>query len=77
MAAAFQGYQIPAMVARGAPVAKAGVLAGIGKAVLVGVPVVLVAAGIGYGLSKAFDVRWDEFSKRSADGDSTMIRPPR
>lgn len=75
MAAAFQGYQIPMMVSRGAPLAKAGLAAGIGKAILIGVPATLVGLGIGYGLSKAFDVRWDEFSKRAADGDSTMIRP--
>ena len=52
--------------------AKAGLLAGLGKAFVLGVPAVLVGLGLGYGLSKAFDVRWDEFSKRAADGDSTM-----
>jgi len=77
MAAAFQGYQIPMMVARGAPLAKAGALAGIGKAIVIGVPVVLVAAGLGYALSKAMDVRWDEFSRNAADGEPTMMRAPR
>jgi len=77
MTAAFQGYQIPVHLARGAPMAKAGVLAGVGKAVLVGVPAVLIGVGLGYGLLKAFDTRWDEFSKRAADGDSTMMRPTR
>ena len=75
MAAAFQGYQIPAMAARGAPLAKAGLAAAIGKAVLLGVPAALIGVGLGYAFSKAFDVRWDEFSKRAADGESTMIRP--
>jgi hypothetical protein len=65
------------IVARSAPLAKAPLLAGIGKAVLVGVPAVLIGAGLGYGLAKAFDVRWDEFSTRAADGESTMMRPPR
>ena len=77
MAAAFQGYQIPAMVARGSPLVKAGVAAGLGKAVLFAVPAALVGIGLGYGLSRAFDVRWDEFSKRAADGESTMTRPSR
>ena len=77
MAAAFQGYHIPAILSRGAPLAKAGLATGIGKAILIGVPATLVGLGIGYGLSKAFDVRWDEFSKRAADGDSTMLRPSR
>jgi len=52
--------------------AKAGLLAGLGQAFLLGVPAVLVGLGLGYGLAKAFDVRWDEFSKRAADGESTM-----
>jgi hypothetical protein len=77
MTAAFQGYQIPAHIARAAPMAKAGLLAGVGKAVLVGVPAVLIGVGLGYGLLKAFDTRWDEFSRRAADGDSTMMRPSR
>lgn len=77
MTAPFQGYQIPAHLARGAPMAKAGLLAGVGKAVLVGVPAVLIGVALGYGLLKAFDTRWDEFSQRAADGDSTMMRPPR
>ena len=68
MPAAFQSYPI---AARGAVLAKAGVLAGFGKGVLIAVPVVLVGAAVGYGLSKAFDVRWDEFSRRAADGEST------
>ena len=72
MSAMFQGYQIPAAAARGAPLAKAGLMAGLGKAVLLAVPAVLVGAAVGYGLSKAFDVRWDEFSRRAADGESTM-----
>lgn len=54
--------------------AKAGLLAGVGKAVLLGVPAVLIGVGLGYGLLKAFDTRWDEFSKRAADGESTMMR---
>jgi hypothetical protein len=70
--AASQGYQ---MAARAAPLAKAGLAAGIGKAVLLGVPAALVGVGLGYVLVRAFDVRWDEFSKRAADGESTMIRP--
>ena len=56
------GYYIPMAVARGAPLAKAGLLAGLGKAVLIGIPAVAIGVGLGYGLSKAFDVRWDEFS---------------
>jgi hypothetical protein len=75
--AALQAYHIPMSVARGAPLAKAGLLAGLGKAVLIGTPAVLVGLGLGYVLSKAFDVRWDEFSKRAADGESTMMRPSR
>ncbi len=55
--AVLQGYRIPMTVARGAPLAKAGLLAGLGKAVLIGAPAVLVGIGLGYGLSKAFDVR--------------------
>lgn len=77
MTAAFQASHIPAGLARAAPAAKAGVAAGVGKAVLLGVPAVLIGVGIGYGLLRAFDVRWDEFSKRAADGDSTMMRPTR
>lgn len=77
MAAAFQGIHVPAALSRGAPLAKAGVLAGLGKAFLVGVPAALVGIGLGYGLSKAFDVRWDEFAKRAADGESTMSPLPR
>lgn len=73
MTAAFQGYQIPAAISQGAPMAKAGLAAGIGKAVLLGVPAVLIGVGLGYGLLKAFDTRWDEFSERAADGDSTMM----
>ena len=63
------------MAARGAPLAKAGLVAGIGKGFLLGVPAVLSGVGLGYALLKAFDVRWDEFSKRAADGEPTMIRP--
>lgn len=77
MTPAIPGPELPLMVARGAPLAKAGLAAGIGKAVLVAVPAVLVGAGLGYALSKAFDVRWDEFSRRAADGESTMTRPAR
>lgn len=71
MSAALQGSQVPVMAARGAPLAKAGVLTGLGKAVLIAVPTVFVGAALGYGLLKAFDVRWDEFSRRAADGEST------
>lgn len=77
MAAVFQASHIPAGLARAAPVGKAGLAAGLGKAVLIGVPAVLIGVGIGYGLLRAFDVRWDEFSQRAADGDSTMMRPGR
>ena len=77
MAAAFQGSHIPAGLARAAPAAKAGLAAGLGKAVLLGVPAVLIGVGIGYGLLRAFDVRWDEFSQRAADGDSTLMRSGR
>jgi hypothetical protein len=72
MAASLHGLHIPLAAARAALIAKAGVLAGLGKAFVLGVPAVLVGVGLGYGLAKAFDVRWDEFSKRAADGDSTM-----
>jgi hypothetical protein len=75
MSTAFQGYQVPVIAARGASLAKAGVIVGLGKAVLFAVPAVLVGAAVGYCLSKAFDVRWDEFSRRAADGESTMGRP--
>lgn len=75
MGAAFQGYHIPAAASRAAPLAKAGAAAVVGKAILVGVPAVLIGLGIGYGLSRAFDVRWDEFSRRAADGDSTRGHP--
>ena len=53
MTAAFQGYQIPAAISQGAPMAKAGLAAGVGKAVLLGVPAVLIGVGLGYGLLKA------------------------
>ena len=76
MSPAFQGYQGPVIAARGAALAKAGVMAGLGKAVLIAVPAALVGVAVGYALSKAFDVRWDEFSRRAADGESTMM-PPR
>ncbi|MDG4574487.1 MAG: hypothetical protein P9C36_02790 [Defluviicoccus sp.] len=72
MAVPLQVLQIPLAGVRAAPMAKAGLLAGLGKVFLLGVPAVLVGLGLGYGLAKAFDVRWDEFSKRAADGDSTM-----
>ncbi|MBX3517460.1 MAG: hypothetical protein KF815_11025 [Rhodospirillales bacterium] len=72
MAVPLQGLQIPLAGVRAAPMAKAGLLAGLGQAFLLGVPAVLVGLGLGYGLAKAFDVRWDEFSKRAADGESTM-----
>lgn len=76
MSAALPGLQIPVMAARAAPLAKAGLAAGVGKVLLFAVPAVLVGAAVGYGLSKAFDVRWDEFSRRAADGESTMGPPP-
>lgn len=63
-------------LAKAAPLAKGGAAAGVGKALLVGMPAVLIAAGLGYALSKAFDVRWDEFSRRAADGDPTLLPPP-
>jgi hypothetical protein len=75
MSAAFQGYQVSVIAARGAPMATAGVMAGLGKAVLFAVPTVLVGAAVTYCLLKAFDVRWDEFSRRAADGEST-VGPP-
>jgi len=75
MAAAFHGYHIPIAAGRAAPMAKAGLLAGIGKAVVIGVPAVIVGIGLGYGLMKAFDVRWDEFRQRAADGEPTMTPP--
>lgn len=74
MTVASQGYQ---MAARGAPFAKAGLAAGIGKGLLLGVPAALIGVALGFALSKAFDMGWDEFSKRAADGESTMIRPVR
>jgi hypothetical protein len=77
MAAASEGYRIPLIVARGAPLAKAGLAAGIGKAVLLGVPAALIGVGLGYALLKAFDVRWDEFSTRAADGGPMKMLPPR
>jgi hypothetical protein len=77
MAAAFQASHIPAALARAAPAGKAGLAAGLGKALLIGVPAVLIGVGIGYGLLRAFDVRWDEFGQRAADGESTMMRPGR
>ena len=77
MESASDGYRIPLIVARGAPLAKAGLVAGIGKAVLIGVPAALVGVGLGFALLKAFDVRWDEFSQRAADGDSTRMLPSR
>jgi hypothetical protein len=67
-------YRIPVIAARATPMAKAGVVAGLGKAVLFAVPTALVGAALVYGLFKAFDVRWDEFSRRPADGESTMGR---
>lgn len=66
-------YPIAGIAARGAPLAKAGALAAIGKGVLIGVPAVLVGVGLGYALSKAFDVRWDEFSQRAADGEPARL----
>ncbi|MEM7221956.1 MAG: hypothetical protein AAF495_03190 [Pseudomonadota bacterium] len=72
MSVGFQSSQLPAIAAGGAPLAKAGAMAGLGKAALLAVPAVLLGAALGYGLAKAFDVRWDEFSRRAAEGDSTM-----
>ena len=77
MATASPGYRMPLAAAHGAPSAKAAVLAGIGKAVLIGVPAVLLGVGLGYAALKAFDVRWDEFSQRAADGEPTMLPPSR
>lgn len=78
MTPAFPGSHIPIGVARAAPAAaKAGLAAGVGKAVLIGVPAVLIGVGFGYALLRAFDTRWDEFSQRAADGESTMMRPSR
>lgn len=70
-----QVLQVPVVATRSAPVAKAGVMAGFGKAVLFAVPTALAGGMLVYGLFKAFDVRWDEFSRRAADGESTMGRP--
>jgi hypothetical protein len=70
--AAFQGYRL---AARGAPLAKAGLVAGIGKGILLGVPAALIGVALGFAFSKTFEVRGDEFSTRAADGESTMIRP--
>jgi hypothetical protein len=71
---ASQGYR---MAARGAPLAKAGLAAGVGKAVLLGVPAALIGVGLGYALLRAFDVRWDEFSTRAADSESMRLLPSR
>ena len=60
--------QVSMVAARGAPLAKAGTMAGLGKAVMVAAPTILVGAAVVYSLLKAFDVRWDEFSERAADG---------
>lgn len=67
-------FQVPVIAARAAPLAKVGLMAGLGKAVLFAIPTILVGAAVAYGLSKAFDVRWDEFSRRAADGESTLER---
>jgi hypothetical protein len=72
--AAFQGYR---MAARGAPLAKAGLAAGIGKAVLLGVPAALIGVGLGYALLRAFDVRWDEFSTDAMNDRSMRMLPSR
>ena len=77
MASVSDSYRIPLIVGRGAPLAKAGLVAGIGKAVLIGVPAALVGVGLGFVLLNAFDVRLDEFSQRAADGESTMMLPSR
>ena len=77
MPAASKGYQIPRIAAHGAPLAKAGVVAALGKGILLGVPAALIGVGLGYGLLKLFDVRWDEFSQRAADGEPTMLPPSR
>ena len=61
--------------ARAAPLVKTGVMAGIGKTALFAVPTLLVGAAFTYGMLKAFDVRWDEFSQRAADGESTTEPP--
>lgn len=73
MPAASKGYHVPFIAAHGAPLAKAGVVAALGKGVLLGVPAALIGVGLGYGLLKLFDVRWDEFSQRAADGESTRM----
>ena len=77
MPAASKGYHVPFIAAHGAPLAKAGVVAALGKGVLLGVPAALLGVGLGYGLLKLFDVRWDEFSQRAADGEPTMLPPSR
>ena len=77
MAAVLHGVKVPMAAAHGAPLMKAGLVAGLGKAVLIGVPAALIGIGLGYALTRAFDVRWDEFSRRAADGESTLIRPAR
>ena len=74
MSTAVQAHQLAGLAARGAPLAKAGVAAGLGKAVLVAVPAAMLGAALGYGLLKVFDVRWDAFNRRAAEGESTMGR---
>jgi len=63
--------------AGGASLARAGLVAGLGRAVLIGIPTVAIGGWLGYGLSNALDVRRDEFSKRATDGESPMMRAPR
>ena len=77
MTVPFSMTPLPTAAARGAPLAKAGLVAGVGKALLVTVPAAALGIALGYALSKAFDVRWDEFSMRAADGESTLARPAR
>jgi hypothetical protein len=76
MVSASAGTRVPFSAGRAAPLAKAGLLAGLGKAFVIGVPAVVIGVGLGYGLVRAFDVRWDEFSQRAADGEPTRTHGP-
>jgi hypothetical protein len=53
ISAVFQGYQVPVITARGVPLAKAGLMAGLWKAVLFAIP---------------YDTRWRRGGLRSVEG---------